>query len=360
MTPAVVVLAAVALVAPVPAVARAEPMREWSAKFAADHWLGSDGAYSVPLGPDRTIWLFGDTFVGRWNKGTRAGAAMVNNTVGVGAGRGTDARLTFPIRRDKDGQPRAQFAPADGKGYFWPQAGVVDAGKLHVFLSRIEDTGEGGAFGFRQWGQILGVVADPAGDPLGWKVEEKPVPWGGYGGRRVRSWGSAVLADGDWVYVYGFEEPAKTVLGAKKLVVARVPAGKLAAFGEWRFLRGGRWQEGDADPDHLFAGVASEFSVSRLGPGRYAVVYTEGGLGDRIAARFGRTPAGPWSRPVRLYHCPEMTGDKGVFCYSAKAHPHLGGENELVVSYCVNAWELARSVNDPKVYWPKFVRVTLK
>jgi hypothetical protein len=361
VTPAVVLAGVAAVAAPVPAVVRAEPLPAWSAKFAGGDWLGADGAYSVPVSADRTVWLFGDTFVGKLKDGTRAGSAMVNNTVGVQTGTGKAARLAFPIRRNRDGKPLAQFAPADGNGYFWPQAGLLEAGKLHLFLSRVEDTGQGGAFGFRQFGQALGLIENPADDPLKWTVEEKAVPFGEYTARRFRSWGSAVLADGGWVYVYGYEEVGKGGFGSKALTVARVPAGKLADFGAWRFLRGGKWQEGDAGPDHLVVGVASEFSVTRLGPGRYVLVTTDGGLGDRIAARFGRTPAGPWSKPLLLYKCPEMTGDKGVFCYSAKAHPHLAaGDNELVVGYCVNAWELARAVNDAAIYWPRFVRVTLK
>lgn len=359
MIPAVVLVGA-AWAAPAPAVVRADPLPERNARFAlSDGWLGGDAAYSVPLAPDRTLWLFGDTFIGTLKNNTRAGAAMVNNTVAVEAGTGPGATLTFPFRRDKDGKPLAHVAPADGRGYFWPQAGVLDCGKLCLFLSRIEDTGQGGAFGFRQFAQSLGVVADPAADPLKWTVDEKPLPWGEYGKNGVRSWGSAVLADGGFVYVYGFTEPPKVGIGGKSLVVARVPAGKLADFAEWRFLRGGRWQAGDADPDRIAAEVASEFSVSRLGPGRYVLVTTDGGLGDRLVGRWGPTPAGPWGKPVLLYKCPEGA-DKTVFCYSAKAHPHLAGPNELVVSYCVNGWELARSVNDPAIYRPKFVRVVLK
>ena len=26
-------------------------------------WLGGDGAYSIDLGGDRTLWLFGDSFI---------------------------------------------------------------------------------------------------------------------------------------------------------------------------------------------------------------------------------------------------------------------------------------------------------
>jgi hypothetical protein len=106
---------------------------------------------------------------------------------------------------------------------------------------------------------------------------------------------------------------------------------------------------------------AVEYSVTRL-PGlkRYAAVYTGLGLSDRIVARFAESPEGPWSEAVLLCQCPEMKRDKRVFSYAAKAHPHLAGGNELVVSYVVNSFELGPVVNDATLYWPTFVRVTLK
>ena len=40
----------------------------------ASGWLGGDGAYSIPLSPTRTLWLFGDTFIGADGQADRAGA----------------------------------------------------------------------------------------------------------------------------------------------------------------------------------------------------------------------------------------------------------------------------------------------
>ena len=54
-----------------------------------------------------------------------------------------------------------------------------------------------------------------------------------------------------------------------------------------------------------------------------------------------------------------MARDKGVFCYAAKAHPWAATGNELLVSYCVNAWDFGRLFRDEAVYRPKFVRVEL-
>src|SRR5207237_4881111 len=121
-------------------------------------WVGADGAYSVPVSPARTVWLFGDTFVGTVRNGSRTGSVMVNNTVGVQDGNGPAARLSFPIRRGTGDKPLSQFTPADGRGFLWPQAGTFHDGKLYLFLAQVEHTKEGGAFGFRQIGQWLGVV----------------------------------------------------------------------------------------------------------------------------------------------------------------------------------------------------------
>ena len=93
---------------------------------------------------------------------------------------------------------------------------------------------------------------------------------------------------------------------------------------------------------------------------KYALVTTENGLSDRIVGRFATSPEGPWSKPVVLYTCPEMKKDKKVFTYAGKAHPHLASGNELVITYAVNSFELAPVLNNAELYWPRFVRVTLK
>src|ERR1700730_8799923 len=49
-----------------------------------DGWLGADGAYSVPLAPDRRVWLFGDTFVGINSARLRnESKTMIRNSVGI-------------------------------------------------------------------------------------------------------------------------------------------------------------------------------------------------------------------------------------------------------------------------------------
>jgi hypothetical protein len=342
-------------------VVKAEPAPDWDSKFAGkDGWVGGDGASSAVLGPRRVLWLFGDTLLGKVRDGGRAGAVMVNNTVAVQAGRGQDAAVRFVTGKGKDGKPAAVFTPADGKGWFWPQAAVRVDRRLFVFLPQIDRSGEAGVFGFQHVGQWLAVVENPDDEPAAWRVKQHPVACAEFGPSRQRSWGSAVLADGGYLYVYGYEERGKG-LGKRRLTVARVPPAKLDNFGAWRFRTTHGWSEQPADAAPLADGLATEFSISHVPGGKgFMAVYTENGLGDRIVGRFADAPEGPWSAPVLLYQCPEMRKDKGVFCYAAKAHPWAAAEKGLLISYCVNAWEFGRLFRDETVYRPRFVRVGLR
>lgn len=347
-----------------PQVAKAEPAPDLDKLFRrADGWIGSDGAFSVQLSDSRALWLFSDTWVGTIRDGKRKPEAMVNNTVGVQDGTGADAKVAFAIAKTKDGKPGTLFVPPDGKGWFWLFGGYHAAGKLHVFLPRQEKAGTGGAFGFKGVDVWLGTVSNPADEPTAWKVEYAKVPFADFTGDRKRSFGSAVRRFGDHAYVYGYEEKPGKPFASRKLLTARVPADKLADFDSWRFLAAnGEWKADVKDAAAQCESLGTEFSVSYV-PGlkKYALVYTENGLSERIVARFAANPEGPWGEPVLLFKCPEMKQKKGVFTYAAKAHPHLAAnDNELVVSYATNSFELAPVINDAELYWPRFVRVTLK
>jgi hypothetical protein len=337
----------------------AEPLPEWEAKFAGkEGWIGGDGVSSAVLGPKRFLWLFGDTLLGSVKEGKRTGAVMVNNTVAIQAGPGKEAGIQFVAGKTREDRPGAFFTPADGAGWFWPLGAIRDGERLFVFLARIERAREGGPFGFKHVGQDLAVVTNPDDEPVAWRVKQHRIPHAEFG-EVTRSWGSAILAEGEFLYVYGYEDRGKG-LNRRRLLVARVPVGKLADFGAWRFRTAEGWSEKPADAVPLADALGTEFSVSHLPGGKgYILVTTENGLGPRILGRFAPAPEGPWSAAVLLYTCPEQT-DKGVFCYAAKAHPWAATGNELVLSYCVNAWEFGRVFRDEGVYRPKFVRVEIE
>jgi hypothetical protein len=324
--------------------------------YRTDGWIGGDGAYSVALAPKRTLWLFSDTWVGKIRDGRRIEATIVNNTVGVQEGVG--GRLTYTIARGPDGKPAALIIPADGRGWFWLQAGVADHGRLSLFLNQVEKTDDKSVFGFRSVGLWLGTVANADQPPESWHVQQVKMPNVVFATDRTLVWGAAVLRVGDDLYVYGTDERRGKGFPNRQMVVARVPPASIGVFTAWRYFCDGVWREDFNNPSPLAGGMATEYSVTPF-ENRYLAVYTEGGLSPRIMGRMADHPWGPWSAPAVLYECPEMGRDKKVFCYAAKAHPTLSSGPDLVVSYCVNSFDFWQVARDAKLYWPRFVRVTL-
>jgi hypothetical protein len=345
-----------ALGADPPVVKSAAPAPDLDALFErTDGWIGADGAYSVALSSKRAVWLFSDTWVGKVRDGRRTDATIVNNTIGVQEG--SDRRLTYTIAKGADGKPAALIVPADGRGWFWLQAGTADRDRLSLFLNQVEKTDDKSVFGFRSVGLWLGTVANADQPPESWRVVQVKMPNAVFAKDRTLVWGAAVLRVGDDLFVYGIDERRGKGPLDRQMVVARVPAASVGTFADWRYFRDGAWGEDFQNASRLAGDFATEYSVTPFGK-RYLAVYTERGLSPRIVGRTADHPWGPWSAPFLLYECPEMRRDKQVFCYAAKAHPALSTGRDLVVSYVVNSFDFWQVAREAKLYCPRFVRVT--
>jgi hypothetical protein len=320
-------------------------------------WIGADGDFTVTLTNDVTLWLFSDTFVGDVRDSHRVNASMINNSVALQ--HGTDpatARVEFFYGKSPDGKPASLIEPSDHKGWFWLFDGVVARGKLFLFLSQIEGTGDKSAFGFRQIGTWLGEVSNPLEPPAQWHVRQKKIPFVQFGTNENRSFGSALLVTNGFIYIFGVRESKGA---GKKMILARAPEATLDDFASWRFRTGDGWSTNVIDAANLCDGMASEYSVSWLPASRrFVLICTENGLSEKIVARTATEPWGPWSAAAVVYRCPEAKWGKGIFCYAAKAHPKLSSKpDELIVTYAANAFEIAQVLNDARLYWPRFVRV---
>jgi hypothetical protein len=108
-------------------------------------WLGSDAAYSVPLGEGRILWLFNDTLL----ETTRSQPDFVRNTIAIERGMNpVEARMTFYWRTVANA-PRSSF-PEEGSRWFWPQDGIRLGRGLVVFIDRVRERPHGpSGFNFR-------------------------------------------------------------------------------------------------------------------------------------------------------------------------------------------------------------------
>ncbi len=323
-------------------------------------WTGADGDFSVPLSRDTTLWLFGDTWVGEIKDGRRTNTTLVNNSVAL---QRIGEQPKFFYGSKTNGHPAAFVTPADQRGYFWPFHGLRTGDGLHLFLEQVENVPgpAGGAFNFRMAATWHALVSNPDDPPPAWRIAQVKLPFGEFGPDGDIMWGSWLMRNGDFVYIYGLD--SRKVGGKKQsaLVAARVAEQHLGEFKEWRFYANGSWQSDPQKLSPLCAGFPTEFSISYLpGVGKFAAVYMEKAISGKIQLRLAATPIGPWGEPSLIYECPEQSWPEKVFCYSAKAHPELAGAaDELIVTYAANSWEFANVMRDARLYWPRFVRVKL-
>lgn len=323
--------------------------------FDADpRWLGADDAYSVPLGPDRTLWLFGDTFVGDGTSRDRRAASFVRNAVAVMEGADpTRAALTFAAGPE----PGEAFFAIPGPEWLWPLDGVLVGDRLLVFHMLVRPAQPGGTGGIAEWRahgplgffEVIGwaatVTENPQDEPRAWRTRFAVAPT-----PSPIAFGAAALIDDSWLLLYGWD-------AAKRVYLARIPleAATRGILEPLELWCGDGWSP-DGIPAPILEDGTTEFTVHRTGDGGLAMTAVVGfapdaALGIRTADRH----EGPWSEPVRVF-VPEENARPGIFAYAGKAHPQLAGPG-LVATY-VTIGEADVTLDDPHLYRPRFVRLS--
>jgi hypothetical protein len=337
---------------------------QYDALFVQEEgWTGADGAYSVALSNEVTVWFFGDTWIGQIKNGRHLNAVIVNNSLAVQRGKNPiTATVDFYYDRKKNGQPQAFFRPSDGRGWFWLYDGVLTEAGLYVFLIQVERTTEKVPFNFKVIGTWLGHISNPEALPTEWRVRQSKIPWANFSDSGDILFGSAILRTGNFFYIYGTAADISDGLRNKSMIVARVPVTRLADFNQWRFYANGKWVSDFTKAGRLCEDVANEYSVSYVPVlARYVVVYSQDGISKSIMARSAPQPHGPWSDPFLLYQCKEADWHDTIFCYAAKAHSNLAdAPAELIVTYIANSLDFKKMASDVRLYRPRFLRVSFK
>lgn len=318
------------------------------------HWVGGDCAYSIELGDERRLWLFGDTWIDPSGRRKREGAAMVSNSLGIQRGRDPSrASIDFFWRADDAGKPAAYFPDADGLR-FWPGHGARVGGELVQFLMEVRATNTGLGFEVEGWRAV--AIEDIERDPSEWRVTRLETP---RNDRRVVIGSGGVLVDGEWLVACGSQEGgAEHDIFAARWKLADVSAHRLERI-EWWSGDALGWRAGgeavrDAQP--LFHGGQSEFTV-HFDPRtrRYVEVQTRGFGAAELVRRTAPALTGPWSEP-ELVFTPPQNAFPNVLVYAGKLHPGLAG-GASVFTYCTNSFRFEDHFREPWLYYPRFVRM---
>ncbi|MCX7699257.1 MAG: hypothetical protein N2039_00100 [Gemmataceae bacterium] len=336
-------------------VVEAKPRPDLAAAFArTEGWTGADGAYSIPLNERRTLWLFGDTWIGRIENGRRVASRLINNS-----GAWQDLSPPSPPRffwRGTANEPAALLPASTSDTWLWPGDGAVVQGKLFLFVHVVRRQPKGPpAFQFDWFADELWCIDEPTEEPTKWSPRRLPLD------PRWR-WGVACRVSGEHLFVYSLPNGPRRPLEAPVVVGRTWLTDLVRGQPVWETLaEGDRWTTDLDAAQPIFRDGASEMSVQQVrGFDGFWAVYMPLGISRDIVVRHAPTPAGPWSQPLKVYRCPKE--EKDLFVYAAKGHAELSEKDgQIIITYCRNlAASLGEHVKRPDVYRPQFVEVQLQ
>jgi Domain of unknown function (DUF4185) len=336
---------------------------EADALFEGDpRWIGGDAAYTVDLGGDRVLWLFGDSFIATTANRLRSESVMVRNSIAVQTGRDpTTATAAFHwLEPASPDTPEAYFPePLETETWLWPLDGAPVGNSVVLFFTRVTRTNTGLGFDGVDWQARR--IENPADDPDLWQITALKAP--------SNPWriflGTAVTVRDGYLLAYGMQEPSHDLF-VMRWNLAAAEAGQLHTGQWWCGDDGDNTHDSDNDwhvdcePARLLPSVAAELSVHR-DPGTGGWLFTESvGFGQsELNVRLATDPMGPWSTPQVVFRPPEWDWP-GALMYAGKAHPELNcADADAVLTYMVNSFDFATLVNDQRYYYPRFVKLEI-
>lgn len=350
---------------------RVEKAPKWTKLFIRNSgWLGGDGIFSIRLNKmdkdsSRVMFWFSDTVIGKVSSGQlQGGFTIIHNSIAyLNGSKPNPDHLHFSWKKD-DGSPAAMFTPktdtAQKEDYYWLGDGFADQAldSIYIFAYRVRNTSDF----FRIAGNP--VIAIPAGGNPPFKNQRQlKTPFfklrTNEGG--VRSFGAGIFVntsqagapdpDG-YVYIYGIRGTNK------QLIAARVKPADFEDFDRWRYWNGSSWVPQIDSVHAITTGVSNELSVSPVGGGKYALIFTVNTIGPKIAMKIGESPAGPFGPTKIIWKSRVKDIDSALYSYNAKGHPALSTPGELLISYNVNSSDFLQKIKEyPHLYRPRFIRL---
>ena len=315
-----------------------------------DGWYGGDGAYSIKLDGERTLWLFGDTFVAS-EEGRKDRVDMdviLGTTLAVSTCTATNEFKIQYYLKNKGGKYVSSFGENE---WLWPQDPFIANGTLYIPLIVVTPTiKKDELFNFKITGHKFARIKDfSVAEPYKWNMDyidlTPAIP------PEIAAFATTPVVHDDYVYFYPFYVYSKNTVNVLGNILARIPANKIdnpAGALEY-FTKDRTWEE-KLNPEKVkvvLNASVSELSVRyHLADKKWIAVYlSTQNKGDRFLYQTADKPEGPWTEPKVLGPpIPEVDltsplYDKNSFCYAGKEHIEFAQNRNLVVTYVCNSAE---------------------
>lgn len=315
-------------------------------------FTGGDGTYSVLLPDGRTVWIFGDTFLGTvQTDGTRKKMEpmYIRNCFVIQ----DDTALTTLYTGTPTDYHSLMIPPevtnssgtiTEDSVWYWPGDAFVENGMLKVFVSKFIQAGEG-MWGFKWVGTAIVRFSLPELTQI--DIIDIPIDKGA-----DIHFGHAVFEEGDYTYIYGLKEDG-FAYGAR--------ASKGNVEGEWEYSSDGKWTNNITGISPVLDIKASEqFSIIKLNENYYLITQLSG-LSNEIWA-FKSSTLSNWSKSngKNIYTIELPFENPDLFTYNSVVHPqYIDQKSAILISYNTNSHKLQDHFSNALIYRPRFIRVPL-
>jgi hypothetical protein len=315
-----------------------------------DEWYGGDGAYSIPLDGQRTLWVFGDTFVSEEaDRKDRIGMDVILGTTLAVSTCSADHQFSIQYFLKKE---NGKFVSSFGRNeWLWPQDPFIAHDILYIPLLIIQLLPETQPpFNFKVAGHKIARIKDfTANDPHAWLVEY--LDWTDTLPEGVEALATTSVVHHDYVYFYPLYRYVKDNVNIYGNILARISVDHLDNpanhFEYW--TREGAWRKKlqPGEVKIIFSAGLSELSVRYHAQDRQwmAVYLSPINKGQQLLYSTAQSPEGPWSPSAVLIeaiaevdpHSPLY--DQHTFCYAGKEHHQFAYNRDIVVTYVCNSYE---------------------
>jgi hypothetical protein len=308
-----------------------------------DIFTGGDGAISVVIDKNKSVWFWGDSFMGEviGNHRDSLSNPLIMGNIFIEL----DGNKARTICGGTVQKPSAVVPcdSVDGKEtVYWPHHGFVKNNILHTYMVRI-------VFDPVAWFITDGVSYIRMSLPDYKIIDQQDIEsfavnkiWYGFG----------FFEQGGYYYTYGGTESRELHIARGKLVNDKLQ--------DWEYFNGAGWSN-DASTSKKLEGmdikISTQFSIFPH-EGKYILITQDGeALSTDIYSYYADSPTGPWKNKKLLYTVPETLPDNNLYSYNAMAHPQYDEDGKLLVSYCINS-KIPREIwDDVSIYRPRFLRV---
>jgi hypothetical protein len=340
-------------------------------------WTGGDGAQSLLLPDGKTMWFFGDTYLGKTNPD--------NTRPPLNTGLGHNSAV---LQSGSTLGPT--FAAPAGSGgynflgdYSWvaPPAGysasryevlngdqVFDNGVVYKFMQLADRDLHPDNFAYQLVGTVLQTFTYDSSNGDLTPGSSSVVSVDDAAGADPVIWGAALMISGGYVYIYGVQPYNKA-----SLYLARAPVGELANGAEWSYWDAGSpscspnsesWTSDALSATSLMPGVSEGFSVTDVN-GTFVLLSNDNDSAttNNAVVHYATCPSGfSTSSPAYTIYQPDVP--YGYLTYEYRIVPQFSSGSNVLVSYSTDSLRvddscLFENYYNATIYRPKFLDVRL-